>query len=213
MIGVTASSLQGDSCSWLLRYEFHQLDKNLTSLTKLSALIVDLGTTQQGTWSHLSSPPKAISKASPLSGPDVVHQYSCWAGCVSDPTYDASSTTSLSYPWRFNFSKNSCACMRGDYTFDIALTGVSLVWGQVGVVSALGESMTCPAIAFAPCSESTEGIDMSSTPTDTPSAFFSVPLITLPLLVTRRLSVGESAGEDRPVHRRLHHLGTFSHCV
>jgi hypothetical protein len=94
---------------------------------------------------------------------------------VSDPTYDDSSTTSLSYPWRFNFKKNSCACMRGDYTFEIALTGVSLVWGQVGVVSALGESMTCPAIAFAPCSESSEGIDMSSTRTYTPSTFISIP--------------------------------------
>jgi len=64
LIGVTASSLQGDSCSWLLRYQFHQLDKNLTSLTKLSALIVDLGTTQQGTWSHPS-----LTHLKPLARP------------------------------------------------------------------------------------------------------------------------------------------------
>ena len=48
LIGVTATPLEDDSCSWLLRYQFQQLQKNLTTLSKLTAIVIDLGTTQQG---------------------------------------------------------------------------------------------------------------------------------------------------------------------
>jgi hypothetical protein len=53
--------------------------------------------------------------------------------------------------------------MSGNYTFEIALTGASLEWGAVGVISGLGESMMCPTIVFAPCSSDSSQIDMSGT--------------------------------------------------
>jgi hypothetical protein len=55
LIGVTATAIEDDSCSWIVRYQFRQLQKNITTLTKLSAIVIDLGTTEQGTTRLLRS--------------------------------------------------------------------------------------------------------------------------------------------------------------
>jgi hypothetical protein len=49
LVSVTTTQLEGDSCSWHLSYQFLQPQKELNSLTKLSAFVIDLGTTDQGT--------------------------------------------------------------------------------------------------------------------------------------------------------------------